>query len=738
MRNMTIAVRILLVLQVGTAVQAELQFVDNFDGMTTGNMPYNIPTAGGGGIWSTNTGGTSGNIVVEANSGSNVIRFMTTSDGVNSRGFGFADIDNAIENTESGLLFFRFCIRAETNAADTYFGIHALSGVTPFAPAGNSPQDYLVAGFRAVNGTGTLVDLVKIKDASAVLMAGLSRGQWYNCWIDADNTANTYDLYVSAASGPAGAPVLPSPTNRIAEDLPFENTAAYGNSSLMGAFFDTPRLSSTTRSTTQSARTFIDEVWWDGDAGLIVVSKGARNPIPNKGAEQVSLDQVLSWDAPDDPNVEAVLGYDVYFSNSQPDVQNGEPTALVSASQTVRSYKPVLAYDTQYFWRIETTVRMDDPNHTVLVDKGKIWDFTTMSSLPTITQQPTDVIAQPGQTIQFAIAAESVSPALYQWYKSADRSSSTPADDTPISNAAGAVLTLSNVSAADEAFYFCKVYNPSVVYSDAASLGVQRELAHWTLDQSNYDAGNQQYLDSVGGHHAAIAVLGSEPVFIDGIVVPASNGAAVFDSNTYGVVSMLNPSEFTGQLTLSVWVLWDGTNLPEYGNVILQKGTSYDTWMWSLKLRQSEGTRAGIRFYNNFGYSVQTANLVEANVWTHVCATWDGTTARIYINGTLASSDGTGTMGTDTLGAMHIASSDNFPGAMDDVRIFNTAYDASAIALDLYYPVTGRPACVNPSDPILALYDVSGDCIVNLADFALLASHWMDCRLVPECIERPQ
>ncbi|HOM77541.1 MAG TPA: immunoglobulin domain-containing protein, partial [Anaerohalosphaeraceae bacterium] len=477
MRNITVTgLGILLVLLFGPAVQAELQFVDNFEGMTVGaNMPYNVPTAGGGGIWSTNTGGTSGNIYVETNSGSTVIRFMTTSDGANSRGFGFADIDNAIENTESGILFFRFCIRVEANAADTYFGIHALSGVTPFAVAGNSPQNYIVAGFRAVNGAGTSVDLVAIKDPGAVLLAGLTRGQWYNCWIDADNAANTFDLYISPASGPAGPPTLPTQADRIADDLPFENTATYGNSPLMGAFFDTPRLSSTTRSTTQSARTFIDEVWWDGDAGLVFISKGARNPVPANNATEVPLDQVLSWDAPDDPNVQAVLGYDVYFSSNQADVQNGEPSALVSAGQTALSYKPVLAYDAHYFWRVTTTVQMDDPNHTVLEDPGRVWSFETMHSLPIITQQPADVIAPAGQTVQFAIAAESILPASYQWYKSSDRTSGTPDDDTLISGASSAVLTLSTISISDEAYYYCKVYNPSVVYSNAASLGVKRE-----------------------------------------------------------------------------------------------------------------------------------------------------------------------------------------------------------------------------------------------------------------------
>ena len=63
---------------------------------------------------------------------------------------------------------------------------------------------------------------------------------------------------------------------------------------------------------------------------------------------------------------------------------------------------------------------------------------------------------------------------------------------------------------------------------------------------------------------------------------------------------MLNPSEFTEQMTLSAWVKWDGSPLGEFGNIILQKGPAWETLMWTWKLRQTGDGRAGVRFYNNF------------------------------------------------------------------------------------------------------------------------------------------
>ncbi|HDS85491.1 MAG TPA: hypothetical protein ENN97_09895, partial [Phycisphaerales bacterium] len=76
---------LLTVLVMGiAAVQADLSFVDDFENRT-GHI-HNTPTAGGGGTWST-TNATTGNVVIETNSGSTVVRFMTTTAG-DGRGFG--------------------------------------------------------------------------------------------------------------------------------------------------------------------------------------------------------------------------------------------------------------------------------------------------------------------------------------------------------------------------------------------------------------------------------------------------------------------------------------------------------------------------------------------------------------------------------------------------------------------------------------------------------------------------
>lgn len=117
--------------------------------------------------------------------------------------------------------------------------------------------------------------------------------------------------------------------------------------------------------------------------------------------------------------------------------------------------------------------------------------------------------------------------------------------------------------------------------------------------------------------------------------------------------------------------------------------------------------------------------------WTHVAVTFDGTNAFLYVNGFLAGGPSgfafsSGTGAHIYLGAAQAPGYDLFNGALDDVRIYNYALDPVS-AVELYADVTGRPGC-----PYSLTYDLSGDCEVNLTDFAMIASTWMECGLIPE------
>ena len=83
------------------------------------------------------------------------------------------------------------------------------------------------------------------------------------------------------------------------------------------------------------------------------------------------------------------------------------------------------------------------------------------------------------------------------------------------------------------------------------------------------------------------------------------------------------------------------------------------------------------------------------NTWTHMAGTFDGTTLRLYINGSLVTSQAfAGPIFTST-GALRIGGNgvwgEYFTGRIDDVRVYNRALSAAEIQTDLATPVSGTP-----------------------------------------------
>jgi hypothetical protein len=78
--------------------------------------------------------------------------------------------------------------------------------------------------------------------------------------------------------------------------------------------------------------------------------------------------------------------------------------------------------------------------------------------------------------------------------------------------------------------------------------------------------------------------------------------------------------------------------------------------------------------------------------WQHIAATFDGTTARFYVDGTeVANRTVTGSVGTSNtwrIGAYGSSPDGFFDGAVDDVRIYNHALSAAEIQNDMNQPVT--------------------------------------------------
>jgi hypothetical protein len=85
--------------------------------------------------------------------------------------------------------------------------------------------------------------------------------------------------------------------------------------------------------------------------------------------------------------------------------------------------------------------------------------------------------------------------------------------------------------------------------------------------------------------------------------------------------------------------------------------------------------------------SVSGSAAIALNVWTHLAATYDGTTLRLYVNGALAGSTPlTGPLDTTT-GPLRIGGnairSEWFNGLIDEVRVYNRALTQGEIQTDM-------------------------------------------------------
>jgi hypothetical protein len=84
---------------------------------------------------------------------------------------------------------------------------------------------------------------------------------------------------------------------------------------------------------------------------------------------------------------------------------------------------------------------------------------------------------------------------------------------------------------------------------------------------------------------------------------------------------------------------------------------------------------------------------LPADTWSHLAFTYDGTTERLYVNGTqVASMAVSGAINTST-GALKIGGDaiwgEWFSGLIDEVRVYNRALSAAEIGSDMAKGVTG-------------------------------------------------
>jgi hypothetical protein len=141
--------------------------------------------------------------------------------------------------------------------------------------------------------------------------------------------------------------------------------------------------------------------------------------------------------------------------------------------------------------------------------------------------------------------------------------------------------------------------------------------------------------------------------------------------------------EITGQVTVAAWVNW--TDAGDAWLCLLANGVQNGPWEnYGMFVNRTSRFAYFTLSLNDTHVNQQTANnTIEPGRWQHLCGTWDGTTARIYIDGELRLEQArTGAL-TSPRRPLRLGHRDGSPhylsGRLDDVAVFNHALTQAEI-----------------------------------------------------------
>ena len=207
-----------------------------------------------------------------------------------------------------------------------------------------------------------------------------------------------------------------------------------------------------------------------------------------------------------------------------------------------------------------------------------------------------------------------------------------------------------------------RVYNYAISATEVAQLfGL---IGHWKLAETS------------GASAVDSTVFARNPV-LNGAAAWSTDcgGMGVFNFNgSSHYFSVANAADFqpTGMLSIAAWIKADAFGTGTDVDTIVRKGDSGPN---NYALVIADG-RVELLLDATGGSGIRGNTVLTAGQWYHVAATWDGATARIYVNGVLDNSPGTargGSIATDTrplyLGGR--PSANYFDGMIRDVRLLN-------------------------------------------------------------------
>ncbi len=461
----------------------------------------------------------------------------------------------------------------------------------------------------------------------------------------------------------------------------------------------------------------------------------ANNPTPAVNtlkygvpAPGDKVEAILSWNTGlvSDPNSAsfnntntAITAHKLYLSRGDINDPNMDLVATIPASGATASYTATLNYDKPYFWRVDEVAGAN-------TFAGQTWFFTTPIDIPVINQiSPAKQYITSGQPVSITTTYSTISPITsVTWYLNG-----IAIDDAADSNVSvtfdneSATITIDAMAQSYEGNFTCIATNAGgdSVPSTAAFVEMYRAVAYYAFED-NID-------DSASGKLGVFA--GTAPVsFSDGI-----SGKALALDGIDQFVTITNPvrDDFTIEFYVKTSASNSGSNWYNGIGLIDAEVSGNANDMGSCVLNGKFAFGIG-----NADITMSSTSSINDGLWHYCVATRNAATGvmEVYVDGELENTV-TGPTGTKAASASvvigKIQTGTNYlTGLIDEVKFYNFVLDELTIA-DNYYTMTGESPCVTSRRPS-AIFDIDGNCIVDIADFAKIAAHWLECGIYSQCV----
>ena len=405
----------------------------------------------------------------------------------------------------------------------------------------------------------------------------------------------------------------------------------------------------------------------------------ARSPNPPDGAIYEDIRANLTWQGGD-----FAVSHDVYIGTDFDQVNEATPDSDTFARNVTDAElmigfptMPVpggLVPGTTYYWRVDAVNEADENSPW----KGEVWSFQLP---PTTAWKP-----QPADGVEFVHPSPQLSWArgwnaiFYTVYLGTDR-------DEVANATTGGVMGVETSFLPEpleaETTYYWRVdlFNgtqtqkgdvwsfttlPAIAVSDPNLVG------WWTLDE-----GMGTTAVDWSGHGSHGTMIG-EPQWVAGYAGGALSLDGVDDYVDIGAVGVSGAAP----RTVAGWAKADRTDVTAWTNVFGLVGPPSGTrnaTFFTIQVMGDTGTST-LGYYGLHRYGWQQDIIPIDLEWHHLAATYDGATAAWYGDGQLIGSEEVTVNTRDyVLMGKRSDNSNFFPGAIDDVRVYNKVLTAEEI-----------------------------------------------------------